>query len=206
MAHQWLALAAALGVRSHGDYCRDGHDPAALAHLQVGGVQPDIGPFPVQRSVQELADPLVDVLAELRDGALRDATEAHGLHELIHPAGRDAADPSLLDHGDQRLLRGLAGLEEAREVAALPQLRHTQVQSAQAGIERAIAIPVPPGRALSAALVPARADQAFNIGLHDQLKDSLGDAAKEVALLMPGQKLGQVHVRLGHRGLRVVRG
>jgi hypothetical protein len=54
--------------------------------------------------------------------------------------------------------------------------------------------------------MPAGTDQAFHIGLHDQLQDGLGDGAQEVALIVLGQKLGQVHVRLGHRGLRKVRG
>ena len=65
---------------------------------------------------------------------------------------------------------------------------------------------VAPGRALAAAFVPAGADQAFDIGLHDQLKDGRGDAAQEISLIVLCQKLGQVHVGLGHRGLRVVRG
>ena len=55
-------------------------------------------------------------------------------------------------------------------------------------------------------LVAAGADQAFDIGLHDQLQNGLGDDAQEVALIVLGQKLGQVHVGLGHRGLRKVRG
>ena len=54
--------------------------------------------------------------------------------------------------------------------------------------------------------MPAGADQAVNIALHDQLKDGLGNAAQEVALIVLGQKLGQVHVGFGHRGLRKVRG
>lgn len=50
------------------------------------------------------------------------------------------------------------------------------------------------------------ADDAFHIGLHDQLQHRFGNAAQEVILIVLGQKLGQVHVRLGHRGLRKVRG
>ena len=117
-----------------------------------------------------------------------------------------AADPGLLDHGHQRLFRSLARLEEAREATALPQLRHPQVQRAQTGIESALSIPVPPGGPLAAAFMPTGADDAFHIGLHDQLQHRLGDAAQKVALIVLGQKLGQVHVRLGHRGLRMVRG
>jgi len=111
-----------------------------------------------------------------------------------------------LDDGHQRLLRSPAGLEEAREVASLAQLRHPQVQSAQAGVERTIPIPVAPGRAFTAAFMPTRTDQAVDIGLHEQLQHGLRDAAQEVALVMPCQKLGQVHVGLGQRGLRLVRG
>ena len=199
-------LAAALGVGGDGDYRRHADDPATLAHLQIGGVQPDIGPFAGERTVQELADPLVDILAQLRDRALRDAAQPHGLHQIVDASGRNTADPGFLDHRHQRLLRGLAGLEEAREVAALPQLRHPQVQRAQTGVEGAIPIAVAPGRALAAAFMAAGADQAVDIGLHDQLKDGLGDTAKQITLIVLLQKLGQVHVGLGHRGLRVVRG
>ena len=67
-------------------------------------------------------------------------------------------------------------------------------------------MPVAPGRAFAAALMPPGADQAFDIGLHDQLQHSLSEAAKEVALIVLGHQLGQVHVGLGHRGLRRVRG
>ena len=36
----------------------------------------------------------------------------------------------------------------------------------------------------AAALVPASADHALDIGLHDQLQDGLGDRAERVALVM----------------------
>jgi len=130
----------------------------------------------------------------------------HRLRQLVHPAGRDAADPGFLDYGDQRLLRGLAWLKEAREIAALPQLRHLEVQRAQTGIESARSVPVSPGRALIGPFVLAGADQAFDIGLHDKLKNGLGNGAKEITAVLLCQELGKVHVGLGHRGLRVVRG
>ena len=66
-------FSASLGVGCHGDYRRDRHDATALADLQVSGIQPKIGPVAGQRSVQELANALVDVLAQLRYRALRDA-------------------------------------------------------------------------------------------------------------------------------------
>jgi hypothetical protein len=38
-------------------------------------------------------------------------------------------------------------------------------------------IPVPPSRAVTAALMKASADDAFHIGLYDQVQDGLGNAA-----------------------------
>ena len=47
------------------------------------------------------------------------------------------------------------------------------------GIQRTVAIAVAPGRALAAAFVATRADQAINVGLHDQLQHVLGDGAQK---------------------------
>jgi putative transposase len=41
----------------------------------------------------------------------------------------------LLDDRDQCLLRALAGLQERREIAALPQFRDAQLQRTEAGVE-----------------------------------------------------------------------
>ena len=61
---------------------------------------------------------LIDLCAELADGAFADAIEAHRLHQVLHTAGGDAADPGLLNHRHERFLAGLAGFQEGREVAA----------------------------------------------------------------------------------------
>jgi hypothetical protein len=78
-------LAPAFGIHRHRDYGGHRHDPAALAHLQVRCVEPEVGPFAFQGPLQEGVHALVDVLAELGDGALGDAREAHGLDEIVHP-------------------------------------------------------------------------------------------------------------------------
>ena len=44
----------------------------------------------------------------------------------------------------------------------------------------------------------AGADQALDIGLHDQLKNSLGDGAQKITAILLCQKLGKVHVGFGH--------
>jgi hypothetical protein len=65
-------LAPAFRIDRHGDYGSDGDDPAALADLEVGGVEPEIRPLALQRPLEERADPLIDLLAELGDRALAD--------------------------------------------------------------------------------------------------------------------------------------
>jgi hypothetical protein len=52
------------------------------------------------------------------------------------------ANPGLLDHRHQNLLRRLAGLQEGREVAALPQLGDPQLQAAQPRVQCPVAIPI----------------------------------------------------------------
>ena len=93
-------------------------DPAVLAHLHVGRVDPQVGPVALDRPVEEGLHPLVDLSAEAAHLALRDAAHPHGLDQVVHGAGRDALDVGLLDHGGQSLLGHPPRLQEAREVAA----------------------------------------------------------------------------------------
>ena len=96
-------LAPSFGVGGHSDYRGDRDDASALAHLQVGRIQPQIGPVAFERPFEEGLHALVDFLAQFRDLALRDAGEPHRLRDLVDPARRHPADPGLLDDGDQRL-------------------------------------------------------------------------------------------------------
>jgi hypothetical protein len=121
-------LAPALSGDRDGDYRGDRDNAAAIAHSQVGGVEPEVRPFAFDRPVEKGVHPFVDILAQLGDLALRDAGETHRLHQFVDTTGRDAADPSLLDDRDQRLLSGLARLEKGREVRALPQLGDAQLE------------------------------------------------------------------------------
>jgi len=56
------------------------------------------------------------------------------------------------------------------------------------------------------ALVAGRADQAFQVGLHQQLKDGFCEGAQEIAPILPLRELNNIYSGLGRRGLRVVRG
>jgi hypothetical protein len=91
-------LAPAFGCDRHGDYRRDRDDAAAVADLEIGGVEPQIRRFPVDRPVEEGVDPVINVLTEFRDLAFRDAGQAYRLDQFVDPPGRDAADPGFLDH------------------------------------------------------------------------------------------------------------
>ncbi len=137
--------------------------------------------------------------AELGDRAPGDAGEPHGLDQLVHPAGRDAADPGLLDHRHQRLLAGLPGLQEGREVGPLAQLGDAELQGAQPGVERPLPVAITVVEPLGRALVPAGADQALHIGLHQELQHGLGHGPQEVALAGLLQQLRQWQSVLGHR-------
>jgi site-specific DNA recombinase len=194
-------LAPPAGVDRHGNYGGDRDDPAALADLEVGGVEPEVGPLAGQRAFEEVPHPLVDLLAELRDRALGDPRQPHGLDQIVDAPGADAGDPGFLDHRHQRFLRGPARLEEAREVGALTQLRHAQVQRPQPGLELAVAVTVAPGEATVAALVAAGADQTLDIVLHQELENGLGDRAEEIPVILLLQQLDQRHAGVGHRGL-----
>jgi hypothetical protein len=63
-------LAAAVAVGPDRDDHRHRDDPAILANLQVGGVDPEIRPLAFERAIQEGRDPLVDLFAEPADLAL----------------------------------------------------------------------------------------------------------------------------------------
>jgi site-specific DNA recombinase len=199
-------LAPALGIDGDSDYRRHRDDSATLAHLQGGGVEPEIRPFPRDRPVEKAADALVDLLAQLGDLAFRDAGQPHRLHQLINAAGRDAADPGFLDHRDQRLLGRLARLQKGREVRTLAQLGDAQAERSQSGIEAALAVAVPVVEPLGAAFVPPRADQPFDIGFHQDLQHGLRHGPEKIAITALLQQLDKRHSVVGHRVLGRVGG
>jgi len=56
-------FAPAIGVDRHSDYYRHRDDVPGLPHLEIGGIQPEVRPFSLDRAVEEGADPLVDLTA-----------------------------------------------------------------------------------------------------------------------------------------------
>ena len=57
---QFQDLAPALRVHRDGDYRRHRDDAPALPHLDVGGVEPQIGPIAFEATVEKIAHPLID--------------------------------------------------------------------------------------------------------------------------------------------------
>ena len=76
-------LASTVGVHTHGDDDGNGDDAAAATNLEVGGIDPQIGPFPFDGSVEEGLHLVIDLFAQPRHLALGDARHAHRLDEII---------------------------------------------------------------------------------------------------------------------------
>ena len=152
--------------------------------LEVGGVEPQIRPFALDRPLEEGLRPARRSPCTACDTwLLRDAGQAHRLHQLVDPPGRDAADPGLLDHRDQRLLGGLARLQEGREVASPGAAWGCAAGASPAacrGVALAIAVAVV--EPIAGALVPAGADQPLDIGFHQALQHRLRHARRKVAV------------------------
>jgi len=142
MATQWLTLALAVLVDRHRNYHGLADDAPAFPDFEVCRIQPEIGPRALERPGQEGVHPLVDLGAEAADLALRHPACAHGLDQIIDRARRDAVNVGFLDHGHQRLLGSPPRLEEAGEVAALPELGNLQRDPASPGIPIAVAVSV----------------------------------------------------------------
>lgn len=144
----------------------DRDDPPVLAHLQVGRVDPEVGPVALKRAIEEGRHPFVDLGAEPGDLALRDAAHAERLHQVVDRARRDAVDVGLLDDGGQRFLRHAPRLEEAGEVGAAAQLRDSQLDRAGPRLPVPVAIAVALDQPIRALLAPGRAGQATHLQLH----------------------------------------
>ena len=193
-------LAPAVGVDADRDDHRDRDDAPGLAHLHVGRVDPEIGPVALDRPLEEGPHALVDLLAQAADLALGDAGHAQRLDQLVDRAGRDALDVGFLDHRRQRLLGHPARLQEAREVAALPQLGDAQLDRPGAGLPVPVAIAVALRQPLGAALAIAGAGQALHLQLHQALGGKADHLAQQIGVGALLQQLAKGHPVVGHRG------
>jgi hypothetical protein len=122
---------------------------------------------------------------------LETATPADEPNQIIDPPGADAGNPGFLDHRHECLLDGAPRLEEAGEIGSGPQLGDLEVQGAQARVERPLAIAIPVGGPLAAALVARSSDHALHVSFHQDLQHAFRDTAQKVAVIRLRHPLGQ---------------
>ena len=197
-----------------GDPGRDqrGHrdHPAALADLEVRGVQPEVGADDVgERAGPEGGDLGVEGGTDAGHLAAADPLDAQGPDEVVDPAGGDARDVRLLDDREQGPLGPPARLEEAGEVAAVADPGHREVDRAHPGVPAPVAVAVAVGQALlRVALALGDPGELAHLGLHDPLGEEADALAQQVEVAVGAhlaQGLEQGHAVVGHRGvLRVV--
>src|SRR5690606_23271203 len=175
-------LAVTVGVDASGDEHAGGGDAAAFADPHRPRIAPHEG---VRRAVQRPGSPCLDDLvkvgADPADLAPADAVDAHRPRHVIDAAGRYALDVALRYDGAQRLFRPPAGVEEAREVAARPQLGDAQLHRARAGVPVAVAVAVAlRGPLVRGAFAVRGADLGGDLRLHQRLGQHTHALAQEV--------------------------
>ena len=195
-------LAPAGLVDGVGDHDALARHAAAVADLLDLGVDEQIRVAALQRPLAERLDLLVEQPGDPADLALGDP-QPEALDELIDAPGRDAAHVGLLHHAHERLLAALAGLQEAREVAALADLRDLQLDLARARVPAPRPIPVAMRRSVLGPLPVGGADQLGHLGLHQLPRDRPHRLADHVAVLLaqhlPDDLLDRHPVPTGHR-------
>src|SRR6516164_323022 len=124
-------LASTVGIGRY--YGGDRDNGAALALVQMGGVEPQIRPPADQRAIKERMNVLVDLLGTAWRPPTSWCPTTPPPDQIVDPAGRHAADPRLLDDRDQHLLRALARFQKRWEEAALPQFSGCAAARPRAG-------------------------------------------------------------------------
>jgi hypothetical protein len=179
---------------------------AAVAHLLLFGVQPQVRVGALQRALTERRHLLVQAPAQPGDLVL-----GHPHPELLDHAvdlpGRDAIDVGLLDDRHQRLLGAPARLQKRREIRrARAQPGDRQLELADARLPRPLAVTVALRRApLRHALAELGADHLRDLGLHQLSHHQPHRLPDHIGMLRQQQLVD--HLRsghppaLGHRGV-----
>jgi len=144
-------------------------------------------------------DPFVDLLAQPGHLALGDAAHAHGLHQIIHRARRDALDVGFLDHRRQRLFSHPPGLQKTGEVTATAQPGDAQLDRAGPRLPVTLAVTVALYQTLSALLAVRRARQRADLQFHQPLAGKTDHLTQQIRVRALLQQRPQVHHLFGHR-------
>src|SRR5436190_22101594 len=171
----------------------------ATANLQIGGVDPDVGPVALDRPLEEGLHLAIDLLAQPADLAFGHAAGAHGLDQVVDRAGRDALDIGLLYHRGERLLRHPARLEETREIRSLPQLRDAQFYTAGPRLPVPVPVSVALDKPQRALLAVAGPGGCSHLHLHQPLGGEANHLAQQIGIRTLLYQRAQVHHVVGHR-------
>ena len=146
-------LPAALGRHAGGHHQGPADHPAPRPHVQVRGVDEQVGePGVVQAAGEELLDALVNVLADPGDRGPGDpGLIAQGLDQVVDLARGDPFDPRGADHRVQGLVHPPARVEQGREEGSGPKLGNGELDLPGGGGHRLEALAVAPVGALTGA-------------------------------------------------------
>src|SRR5437763_7985184 len=115
-------LASAIAVDGDSDDHRDRDDATGGANLEVGRIQPEIGPVAFQRPVEEGGDLVVDLGAQAADLALGDPGHDYYFDQFVDRTGLHTLDISILNNCGERFLVHPALFQNGKELAALAHL------------------------------------------------------------------------------------
>ena len=166
--------AVAVGAAADGRDERAGRYVPAVAALDVGGVEPHVGPAHARQvAPAQVVDRAVEGLADARHLAGAHGAYAHGLGDPGDLAGADAVGDHLGDRRDHGVVgAGVAGEQVLWEVADGAQLGDAQADLADARDERSLPIAVP-AVSLGAGVLGLR--------VHDLVHERLRHRADELA-------------------------
>jgi hypothetical protein len=164
-------------------------------HVRVGRT--------VERSAPEVLDDRIEALRQPRDLALRHPLDAQLLHQLLHPPRRDAGQVRVGDHRHERLLSPAARLQQpVREVRALAQPRHRELDRADPRVPVALPVAVAAVDPLRRALTVTSAAHGLRVGAHQSFRELLDHRPQQIRarlLKLLAQPARDVHRVLDHR-------
>src|SRR5215469_3807641 len=133
--------------------------------------------------------------ADLR---LRQLRHPEGLSQLLHPPRRDAQQVRRRHHGRQRPLRPAPALQQPlRVVAALPQLRHRQLDRPRTGVPLTPPVPVPGVHPLRGHLPVPGPAHLLDLGVHHPLRKALDHLPQKIRARRR-ESLLELHARNRH--------
>jgi hypothetical protein len=149
-----------------GDHDGDRDDPSFDPDFLVQGIDPEEGILFGQGSRLKIGDLRVELLVELRDLAGGDILDAHRMGQSFDLPGRDPVDEGLLNDCDQSLFGSAPLRDEERDIAALADLGHEQIDRSQLGIHPPGPSSGEVGRAILDMLPLGRPDLGFCLDPH----------------------------------------